>query len=88
MNHLDDPNWLAQLSPTAILAVIVLALWKREEKRDTERLELGKKRDQRITALETKQDEHAAQYRELAERVADVVGQTKQVMEKVLEKLQ
>ena len=81
MNHLDDPTWLAQLTPSAILSVIVVALWGRDEK-------AGKKRDERIAALESKQDEHAAQYRELAERVADVVGQTKQVMEKVLEKLQ
>lgn len=88
MNQLNDPTWLAQLSPSAILAVVVLALWRRDEKRDTERLEAGKKRDQRITALESKQDEHATQYRELAERVTDVVAQTKHVMERVLDKLQ
>lgn len=94
MNQLNDPTWLAQLTPSAILSVIVvtlcvvvLALWRRDEKRDAERLEAGKKRDERITALESKQDEHAAQYRELAERVTDVVAQTKHVMERVLDKL-
>jgi hypothetical protein len=81
MNYLNDPNSLAQLTPSLILAVFVVAFWKRDEKRDIAR-------DKRISALEAKQDEHAEQYRELAERVADVVGQTKQVMEKVLEKLQ
>ncbi len=81
MNYLNDPNSLTQLTASTILAVFVVAFWKRDEKRDIAR-------NKRITALEAKQDEHAEQYRELAERVADVVGQTKQVMEKVLEKLQ
>lgn len=81
MNPLDDHTWLAQLTPSAILSVIVVALWGRDEK-------AGKKRDERITALESKQDAHAEQYRELAERVTDVVAQTKHVMERVLDKLQ
>ena len=73
--------------PSVLLALAVVALWRRDEKRDSERLQIGAKRDERIAALEAKQDQHAAQYRELAERMADVVGQTKHVMERVLEKL-
>jgi hypothetical protein len=73
--------------PSVLLALAVIALWRRDEKRDHERLQIGARRDERIAALEHKQDEHANQYRELAERVADVVGQTKHVMERVLEKL-
>jgi phosphoglycolate phosphatase-like HAD superfamily hydrolase len=73
--------------PSVLLALAVIALWRRDEKRDQERLQIGAKRDERIAALEAKQDQHATQYRELAERVADVVGQTKHVMERVLEKL-
>jgi hypothetical protein len=73
--------------PSVLLALAVIALWRRDEKRDHERLQIGTKRDERIAALESKQDQHAAQYRELAERMADVVGQTKHVMERVLEKL-
>jgi hypothetical protein len=73
--------------PSVLLALAVVALWRRDEKRDSERLQIGAKRDERIAALESKQDQHATQYRELAERVADVVGQTKHVMERVLEKL-
>jgi hypothetical protein len=73
--------------PSVLLALAVIALWRRDEKRDSERLQIGAKRDERIAALESKQDQHAAQYRELAERMADVVGQTKHVMERVLEKL-
>jgi hypothetical protein len=73
--------------PSVLLALAVVALWRRDEKRDSERLQIGAKRDERIAALESKQDQHAAQYRELAERMADVVGQTKHVMERVLEKL-
>jgi shikimate kinase len=83
----DLLHLLPEAGPTVLLAVAVLALWKRDEKRDKERLEIGTRRDERISALESKQDQHATQYRELAERVADVVGQTKHVMERVLEKL-
>jgi shikimate kinase len=85
-----DPDLLTLLpeaGPTVLLAVAVLALWKRDEKRDKERLEIGTRRDERISALEAKQDQHASQYRELAERMADVVSETKHVMEKVLQKL-
>ncbi len=87
---MPDANFMNILSsggPSVLLALAVIALWKRDEKRDTERLQIGTKRDERIAALEAKQDQHAAQYRELAERMADVVGQTKHVMERVLEKL-
>lgn len=70
-----------------LLALAVIALWRRDEKRDQERLQIGTRRDERIAALEHKQDEHASQYRELAERMADVVSETKHVMEKVLQKL-
>lgn len=78
---------LSEAGPTVLLAAAVLALWKRDEKRDKERLDIGLKRDERISALEAKQDQHALQYRELAERMADVVSETKHVMEKVLQKL-
>jgi shikimate kinase len=78
---------LSEAGPTVLLAAAVLALWKRDEKRDKERLDIGLKRDERISALEAKQDQHASQYRELAERMADVVSETKHVMEKVLQKL-
>jgi hypothetical protein len=87
---MPDANFMSLLSsggPSVLLALAVIALWKRDEKRDAERLQIGAKRDERIAALESKQDQHAAQYRELAERMADVVGQTKHVMERVLEKL-
>ena len=78
---------LSDAGPTVLLAAAVLALWKRDEKRDKERLDIGRQRDERISALEAKQDQHASQYRELAERMADVVSETKHVMEKVLHKL-
>jgi len=83
----DLLHLLPEAGPTVLLALAVIALWRRDEKRDSERLQIGAKRDERIAALESKQDQHAAQYRELAERMADVVGQTKHVMERVLEKL-
>jgi len=85
-----DTNLLTTLatgSPAALMLVAIVILWKQIGNKDSESIKRGETRDARIAHLENKQDEHAEQYRVLAERIAEVVGQTKDVMEKVLSRL-
>jgi len=73
--------------PALMLVAAIVFLWRYIAQKDAESLERGRSRDERITHLESKQDAHAEQYRALAEKIADVIGQNKDVLERVLEKL-
>lgn len=84
---MSDPVTLAQLGPAALLALAVIALWRRDLCRDVERAAASKLRDDRIANLEAKQDDHANQYRILAEKMAEVVADNRNVMLRVLESM-
>jgi hypothetical protein len=97
MLALSEPEVLAalpSLGVSGVLAIAVVVLWRRSEARDAERQKATEIREARIAALEAKSDEHADQYRVLAEAVAEQIGrntvvleQTNEVMRQVLARL-
>jgi len=87
---MTDPQLIQTLasgSPAVLMVFAIVMLWRQIAQKDAESKLRGDVRDQRIATLENAHDKHADQYRDLAEKVATVVGQTKDVMERVLEKL-
>ena len=91
-NHAMPPDaqliqTIATSSPAVLMVFAIVMLWRQIAQKDAESKMRGDVRDARIATLEQAHDKHADQYRDLAEKVATVVGQTKDVMERVLEKL-
>jgi uncharacterized coiled-coil protein SlyX len=94
LTELQIMSALPSLGVSGCLAIAVVMLWRKSEARDIEREKTSVSREQRISALEAKADEHADQYRALAEVVTETVSrntmvmeQTTLVMERVLTRL-
>lgn len=71
---------LSPLGASGILIVAVIALWRKQDTRESNLSE-------RVRTLEQKQDEHAKEYRELSERAIEALTQTKDALNLVMAKL-
>lgn len=78
---------IASGSPALLMISAIVFLWRYIAQKDAESKARGDARDARITTLEAAHDRHADQYRDLVEKLGAVIGQTKNVMERVLERL-